>query len=91
MKWLNNQTVLTVKAGSVDTGLGILSAAQALGLDFVSLLEERYDLVIPQIYYQSELLQPLLRLLDDSEFRAEVEALGGYDIADMGKVVAELA
>ena len=79
-----------VKAGSADTGLGILSAARALGLDFVPLMDERYDLVIPRIHYQSGLLQPLLALLHDTSFQREVEAMGGYHIEDMGKVVAEL-
>ena len=48
------------KSGAADTGLGILAAARALDLDFVPLFDERYDLVIPQEYYESALLQPLL-------------------------------
>ena len=79
-----------VQAGSADAGLGILSAARALGLDFVPLVNERYDLVIPLVYFHSPLLQPLLVLLQDQEFKKEVDDLGGYDTSDMGKVVAEL-
>jgi putative molybdopterin biosynthesis protein len=79
-----------VKAGSADTGLGILSAARALDLDFVPLMDERYDLVIPRIHYKSDLLQPLLALLHDTAFKQEVEAMGGYHTEDMGKIVAEL-
>ena len=79
-----------VKAGSADTGLGILSAARALELDFVPLMDERYDLVIPRSHYQSDLLQPLLALLHDTGFQQEVRAMGGYHTEDMGKVVAEL-
>ena len=36
-----------VKSGAADCGLGILAAARGLDLDFVPLLDERYDLVIP--------------------------------------------
>lgn len=79
-----------VKGGSADAGLGILSAAKALGLDFVPLLNEQYDLVIPRSHYESDLLQPLLALLQDAEFRQEVANLGGYDTAGMGRVKAEL-
>jgi putative molybdopterin biosynthesis protein len=79
-----------VKGGSADTGLGILSAARALGLDFIPLLNEQYDLVIPRIHYESELLQPLLALLQDPDFRREVNELGGYDTANMGSIIAEL-
>ena len=77
-----------VSGGSANVGLGILSAARALGLDFVPLFSEEYDLVIPQEHYRSPLLQPLLALLVDAEFRAAVDALGGYDVTRMGEVRA---
>ena len=79
-----------VKSGSVSTGLGILSAAAALGLEFIPLMDERYDLVIPRVHYESDLLQPLLALLQNADFRQEVDALGGYRTGDMGRVMAEL-
>ena len=80
-----------VEGGRADVGLGILSAARAIGLDFVPLLTEQYDLVIPKDFYESDLLQPLLSLIRSQEFRREVDALGGYDTATMGKVVAEIS
>ena len=80
----------SVRGGSADTGLGILSAARALGLDFAPLLNEQYDLVIPRVHYESETLQPLLALLQDPDFRREVEELGGYDTQHMGRVWAEV-
>ena len=79
-----------VVSGVADCGLGIAAAAHALKLDFVPLFKERYDLVIPQVYYASELLAPLLELLHDPRLRAEVAALPGYDVSRMGEVVAEI-
>ena len=79
-----------VQGGSAETGLGILSAARALGLDFVPLLNEQYDLVIPRVHYQSELLEPLLELLQDQDFQQEVSDLGGYDTSGMGSIIAQL-
>jgi putative molybdopterin biosynthesis protein len=79
-----------VASGRADCGLGIAAAAQALELDFVPLFQERYDLVIPWEYYQSELLAPLLDLLGQSEFRQAVAALPGYDIEPMGTVIARI-
>jgi putative molybdopterin biosynthesis protein len=79
-----------VAAGAADVGLGIMAAARALDLDFIPLLKERYDLIIPRRYYESPLLEPLLRILQQSSFRAEVERLGGYDASDMGRVPASL-
>jgi putative molybdopterin biosynthesis protein len=79
-----------VAGGRVDVGLGVLSAARALGMDFVPLRNEQYDLVIPRAFYESDLLQPLLTLIRSATFRQQVEALGGYDVTMMGEVVAEL-
>ena len=79
-----------VAGGSADVGLGVLSAARAMSMDFVPLTTERYDLVIPTEHYQSELLQPVLGLIRSEEFRLQVEALGGYDTSHMGDVVADL-
>ena len=81
-----------VGSGDADCGLGIQAAAQALGLAFVPLNDERYDLVIPVDHYESKLLAPLLTLLRDPEpaFLRRVAALGGYSTANMGHVLAEL-
>ena len=65
-----------VASGAADCGLGILAAARALGLDFIPLFDERYDLVIPTRYYESRLLQPLLDLIRDPEFAAICGGVG---------------
>jgi putative molybdopterin biosynthesis protein len=82
-----------VKSGAADCGLGIMAAARALDLDFVPLLTERYDLIIPVEYYESALLQPLLTLIRSDaaqSFQQAVMALGGYETQQTGQVLAEL-
>lgn len=79
-----------IASGTADAGLGIIAAARALDLDFVPLLKERYDLVIPRNYYESPFLEPLLTILQQPSFRAEVEKLGGYDTSLMGQIIAGL-
>jgi putative molybdopterin biosynthesis protein len=74
-----------VAAGIVDTGLGILSAARAFGLDFVPVTEEPYDLVLRASSRTDQLLAPLWTLLDQPDFRDAVEALGGYSCAETGR------
>jgi putative molybdopterin biosynthesis protein len=77
-----------VKTGLADTGLAILSSAQALGLDFVPVAEERYDLAIPAAFMEMEGVRLLLETIrEDEAFRSAVVALGGYDVRDMGRVV----
>jgi putative molybdopterin biosynthesis protein len=77
-----------VQSGVADCGLGVRAAARALDLGFVSVEWERYDLVIPQTYYDSELIKPLLDLIRGEAFRRAVAELPGYDPSPMGTVVA---
>ena len=79
-----------VKSGRADCGLGIAAAASALGLEFVALFQERYDLVIPKVYYDSSLLAPIFGVLADARFRQAVGALPGYNIDQMGQVIATI-
>jgi putative molybdopterin biosynthesis protein len=78
-----------VASGRADCGLGIAAAAKALELDFIPLYQERYDLVIPKEYAESDLLAPLFVVLEDQAFRTAVAALPGYDVSKMGDLVVE--
>lgn len=77
-----------VKGGLADVGVGVRAAAGVFGLDFTPLQEERYDLVFPKAYLD---IHPALRIFLDTivsrPFRTEIEALGGYDTRETGKVV----
>lgn len=69
-----------------DVGIGIRSAAQHFGLDFVPLQTARYDLVVPKPYLKSHpTLAHLFETLTTRPFRDEIEALGGYDTSETGK------
>jgi putative molybdopterin biosynthesis protein len=76
-----------VAGGSADVGLGILAAANALGLDFISVTEERYDLIIPRIYWSTPYITGLMEVLNDQGFKASVEKLGGYSTRMSGQIV----
>jgi putative molybdopterin biosynthesis protein len=77
-----------VLSGAADTGLAVLSAAQALDLDFLPVAQERYDLAILQRFYDIPMVQALLGIVrDDREFRERLTALGGYELSDMGRVI----
>lgn len=79
-----------VASGTADAGLGIRASAEVLKLDFVPLFKERYDLIVPRDYYESSFLEPLLNVLQQTEFKNDVEALGGYDTSQMGFVMARI-
>jgi putative molybdopterin biosynthesis protein len=79
-----------VASGSVDTGLGIRAAANALDLDFVPIAEERYDLIVPDRFQSDKKVVAILDLIrNDRNFQAAILALGGYNLRDCGKVMYE--
>ena len=80
----------SVASGISDVGLGILAAARALNLDFVPLLKERYDLIIPNEYYDSDLLTPLIDIIQDETFKEQIRLLGGYDTSQTGMIIAQI-
>jgi molybdate-binding protein/DNA-binding XRE family transcriptional regulator len=80
-----------VAHGLADTGPGILAVAQALGLDFLPMQEERYDLVIPSEFLNASAVQAMLDIAVSRPFQEELDTLGGYNSARAGTVVAELA
>ena len=72
-----------------EVGVGIRSAAQQFDLDFVPLQAARYDLVVPKSHLKSHpTLTHLFETLTSRPFRKELEALGGYDTRETGKVQA---
>jgi molybdate-binding protein len=73
--------------GQADAGVGLHAAAHRLGLGFVPLFQERFDLVIPQEYLSYPFLQPLFDLLTSNRFRRVVESLGGYETSHTGNVL----
>ena len=77
-------TAEMVAAGLADCGIGIEASARANELDFLSLNEEPYDLVIPNHFLELPAIQSLLELLKLKDFRRQIESLGGYDTTPMG-------
>jgi putative molybdopterin biosynthesis protein len=70
-----------------DAGLGIFSAAKAFDLDFVPLIKERYDLIIPERYFYSRRIEKVLEIIKTDAFKKQVEELGGYDLSHCGEVL----
>lgn len=79
-----------VASGRADCGLGVRGAAIALDLDFIPLFDERYDLVIPQVFFEAQLLEPLIGLLNDPSFQELVDEIPGYRASRMGQIIAQI-
>ncbi len=78
----------SVKNGEADAGVGVLAAAKALGLDFVPLAKERYELILRRESLDTEPIQALLAVLTSEAFKQELLSLGGYDVTETGVVRA---
>lgn len=76
-----------VLQGEADLGLGVVAVARKSGLDFISLFEERFDLVIPHEQFQSARLRPTLDYLHTARFRRAVQSLGGYFSKETGNEI----
>ncbi len=76
-----------VSSGEADCGMGIFSAAKALDCDFVPVITEQYDLVIPAAYFETEKIAAMLSIIRDPEFQARVRELGGYHTERTGEEV----
>lgn len=78
---------MAVAAGRADAGLGIYAAAKLLGLDFIPLGGERFDLVVPAEHWETDPMRRLMDVLRDEAFARSVRELGGYDTELTGKVL----
>ncbi len=78
---------LEILAGNADAGPGIRPVASLLGLDFIPLRWERFDLLIAKDCFFDQGVQKFQGLLHESAFKKLARSLDGYDIGDAGKMV----
>ena len=78
---------LEVISGRVDAGIGIKAIASLLGLDFIPLRKERYDLLVAKEHFFEKPVQRFLGLLQEESFRELASVLDGYDVSMSGKMV----
>ena len=74
-------------SGTADAGLGIYAAARALELDFIPVVTEQYDLIIPLEHFESKNIQLMLEIVNSAEFKRRVNALGGYSTQKTGEII----
>jgi molybdenum cofactor synthesis domain-containing protein len=85
-EYTHMSVAMAVTSGRADVGLGILAAAQALNLDFIPIVRERYDLVIPTCLLDDERIVFLLDIIRSAKFIEQILALGGYEVEETGKI-----
>jgi len=83
----HQDVAIEVLSGRADIALAIRPVSQLLGLDFIPLRWERYDLLISKKYFFEKNVQIFLNILNDTPFKNEAKKLSGYDVSHSGKMI----
>jgi len=86
-EYTHMSVAVSVLSGRADAGLGIQAAAQALDLDFIPVITEEYDLIIPDRFYKTRKIQTLLDVIGTKQFQDRILSMGGYGIKNTGKII----
>ena len=80
-----------IAAGEADLAIGTERISRQIdGLDFIPLLEERFDFVIRKDMMETEAVQKLMKVLHMPAFQKEIARFSGNDYRDLGKVITEV-
>lgn len=79
-----------VLSGAADCGMGIFAAAQALGLDFLPIVQEQYDIIVPSSIVETPNIQTIIQTIRSEAFKERVTRLGGYDPSQSGQLWMEV-
>lgn len=71
-----------VKGNRKACGLGIYPAARSMGLDFIPVADEHYDLLMTRAFFESDQGQSIIEIIQSQEFKESVEKIGGYSIEE---------
>jgi len=82
------EVAAAIAAGEADAGVTIRLAAQACGLAFIPMREERYDLVVFEPECDFVPVKAMMDALNSGRFAREVSQLCAYDTSQMGKILA---
>ncbi len=78
---------LSILNGTANVGIASIAASKLLGLDFIPITRERFDMVLDQKTFFAKNVQAFIELLHSREFREKVQAVGGYDLKESGRVI----
>jgi putative molybdopterin biosynthesis protein len=78
---------LSVLSREADVGIGTGAISKLLGLSFVPITQERFDMVLDQSTFFDKTIQAFIEILHSEEFRGRVAKLGSYDFKHSGKIL----
>ncbi|MEW5909489.1 MAG: helix-turn-helix transcriptional regulator [Thermodesulfobacteriota bacterium] len=78
---------LSILAGEADAGVATIVVAKLLGLDFIPIAKERFDMILDQKIFFHKGIQAFIETLNSKGFRERVERIGAYEFRDSGKIL----
>ncbi|MCH3962807.1 MAG: helix-turn-helix transcriptional regulator [Clostridium sp.] len=79
-----------VARGGADFGIGNEKAcSQVKGIEFIPIQEEKYDMIVKKRDLNKPSIKAIMNILESEQFQMEIMGIGGYDISEMGKIIAE--
>jgi putative molybdopterin biosynthesis protein len=77
---------LTILSKEADVGIGTSAISKLLGLTFIPITQERFDMILDQSIFFSKIIQAFMDVLQSEPFRSKVANLGNYDFRHCGKI-----
>jgi putative molybdopterin biosynthesis protein len=81
------QAAEAILSGTSNVAIGTRQSADSLGLDFVPLDRDQYDLIIPHDLLESDRVRELLEILQSAELKEAAGKLPGYDLSHAGELI----
>ncbi|MBP1713487.1 MAG: molybdate-binding protein domain, partial [Deltaproteobacteria bacterium] len=77
---------LAILAKEAEVGIATVSASKLLGLSFIPITQESFDMLMDQTTFFDRSVQAFIEVLNSREFRTRVDRLGSYDFKNSGKI-----
>ena len=78
---------LTILSKEADVGIATIAISRLLGLAFVPITQERFDMILSQSTFFEKGIQAFMEVLNSKDFRNRVERLGSYEFKNSGKIL----
>jgi putative molybdopterin biosynthesis protein len=78
---------LSILSKESDVGIATIAVAKLLGLPFVPIANESFDMILRKNTFFHKGIQVFIETLNSKEFRQRVEPIGAYDFKDSGKII----
>lgn len=78
---------LSILSKEADVGIATVAVSKLLGLPFIPITQERFDMLLDQSTFFEKGVQAFIEIFNSKEFRERVGRLGSYDFKNSGKIL----